>query len=77
LTSSYDEIQVFESIAERTGNRVDRSGIRNRAGVCRSLSELSSKFRRLGDGYYYLAAAAWPDDAVKVDLSRTWQSLGA
>jgi len=75
LSHSFDEIQVFDSIAERTGNRVERAGIRGRAGVCRSLSELASKSRRLGDGFYYLAAAAWPADTTSLKLSREWETM--
>jgi hypothetical protein len=75
LNRSFEEIQVFASVAERTGNRIDRSGVRGRASVCRSLTELAAKCRRLGDGYYYLAAEAWPDDTPTVDLSRAWQPL--
>ncbi len=75
MSRSFDEIQVFDSVAQRTGNQIERSGVRGRAGVCRSLTELGAKFRRLGDGYYYLAAAVWPRDVVSVNLSRAWQPL--
>jgi hypothetical protein len=75
LKRSFDEIHVFENKAERTGARVERAGIRGRAGVCRSLTELAQKFRRLGDGYYYLADEQWPADQTQVDLSRTWESM--
>ena len=64
MSRSFDEIQVFDNVAERTGNRVERAGIRGRAGVCRSITELAAKCRRLGDGYYYLASTAWPDDTT-------------
>jgi hypothetical protein len=72
---SFDEVHVYESVAERTGTSVERAGIRGRSGVCRSLTELALKCRRLGDGYYYLAATAWPADQTKVDLNRAWQPL--
>jgi hypothetical protein len=75
LSPSFEEIQVFNSVAERTGNRIDRAGVRGRAGVCRSVTELASKCRRLGDGYYYLASAAWPQDKASLDLSRDWQPM--
>ena len=74
--ASFDEIRVFEGIAERTGTRFDRAGVRGRRSICRSLSDLGAKVRRLGDGYYYLASAAWPADAVTVDLTRAWEPLG-
>lgn len=75
LKRSFDEIQVFGSVAERTGNRVEHSGIRGRVGVCRSITELAAKCRRLGDGFYYLAANQWPPDATEVDLNREWHPL--
>jgi hypothetical protein len=75
LSRSFDEIQIFDSIAQRTGNQIERSGVRGRAGVCRSLTELGAKFRRLGDGYYYLAATVWPGNVVSVNLSRGWHPL--
>lgn len=75
MTQSFDEIHVYESVAERTGNQVELSGIRGRVGVCRSLSELGAKCRRLGDGYYYLASTAWPADVPVVNLARTWVPL--
>lgn len=75
LNPPYDEVHVFNKLAERTGNRVERAAIRGRAGVCRSLTELASKFRRLGDGYYYLTATAWPPDVPVIDLGRTWEPM--
>ena len=75
MKQSYDEIRVFDSIAERTGNQVERAGLRGRMSVCRSLTELAAKSRRLGDGYYYLASGAWPADTVTVALSRAWAPL--
>ena len=76
MSSSFEEIHVFDSIAERTGNRIERAGVRGRAGVCRSLTELAAKCRRLGDGYYYVATSAWPEDVTTVNLAREWQPLG-
>jgi hypothetical protein len=75
MNQSFEEIQVFENVAERTGNRLDRAGVRGRRGVCRSLTELSAKFRRLGDGFYYLPADAWPADTTRVSLSHEWAPL--
>lgn len=75
MDKSFDEIQVFDGIAERTGNRLDRSGVRGRRGVCRSITELGAKSRRMGDGFYYLATAAWPPDASEVNLNRAWTSI--
>ena len=72
----FDEVQVYESVGERTGNRVDRAAIRGRAGVCRSVTELAAKFRRMGDGYYYIASTAWPADTEAVNLIKAWEPLG-
>jgi hypothetical protein len=71
----FDEIRVYEGIAERTGNTVDRTSIRGRQGVCRSLTELTQKSRRLGDGYYYLAASVWPEGETSITLQKTWETM--
>lgn len=71
----FEEISVYDGIAERTGNTADRSSIRGRQGICRSLTELSGKVRRLGDGYYYLAAPAWPPDEQKLVLRDAWTPM--
>jgi hypothetical protein len=68
-------VQVFDGIAERTGTRLDRAGVRGRRTVCRSVTDLGAKSRRLGDGYYYLASAAWPATSDTVDLRRTWATI--
>ena len=68
MSQSYEEVVVFDGVAERTGIRVDRSAVRGRVGVCRSLTALGAIARRLGDGYYYLTAAAWPAEVEKVKL---------
>jgi len=76
LSKSFDEVRVFDGVAERTGVIVDRAAVRGHLGVCRSVTELGSKCRRLGDGYYYLASAAWPADTTSVNLTRAWVALG-
>ena len=76
LDKLFDEIQVFDGVAERTGVSIDRAGVRGRRGVCRSVTELTAKSRRLGDGYYYLASTAWPAEAKSVNLVRAWDSIG-
>jgi hypothetical protein len=76
LSKSFDEVRVFDGVAERTGVTVDRAAVRGHLGVCRSVTELGSKSRRLGDGYYYLASAAWPADTTSVNLTRAWVALG-
>jgi hypothetical protein len=76
LNKSFDEVQVFDGIAERTGVSIDRAGVRGHGGVCRSLTELSAKSRRLGDGYYYLVSAAWPPETQSVTLTKAWEGIG-
>lgn len=76
LNRSFDEVQVFDGVAERTGVHFDRAGVRGHGGICRSLGELYAKSRRLGDGYYYLASPAWPEDAQSVKLAPVWTALG-
>jgi hypothetical protein len=75
MEKRFDEIQVFDGVAERTGVSIDGDGVRGHRGVCRSVTELTAKSRRLGDGYYYLASNAWPADTKSVSLTRAWVSL--
>jgi len=75
VNQKFDEVHVFQSLAERTGNTADRTSVRGRQSICRSLTELGMKCRRLGDGYYYLACDAWPPDVTTLDLSHTWHPL--
>jgi hypothetical protein len=76
ILSSFDEVHVFEGVGERTGVCLDRKGVRGRRAVCRSVGELAAKSRRLGDGYYYLASAAWPTGSTSVSLALNWVSMG-
>jgi len=68
----FDEIRVFEGVAERTGTTVNRQTIRGREAVCRTVRDLARKSRRLGDGYFYLPVMEWPEGATRVELSTTW-----
>lgn len=72
----FDEIQVFEGVAERTGTTVDRSAVRRSPSFCRSVSELTRKARRMGDGYFYLASLLWPENTTKLVLHQTWVPIG-
>ena len=72
---SFDEIVVYDGIAERTGTRLDRKTVRGRRNICRSLTDLAATARRLGDGYFYLVADAWPADTTTVNLLREWKPL--
>lgn len=71
----FDEIRVFEGVAERTGNRLDRATLRGCRSLCRSVSELTRQVRRNGDGLFYLAARAWPEGADRLDLTDAWTPM--
>ena len=68
----FDEIRVYEGVAERTGNTVDRKTIRGSKSLCRSLTDLTRTVRRLGDGYFYLPVMMWPEGEKKLMLASTW-----
>lgn len=54
------EISVFQGVGEATGMMVERSAIRGKKGLCKSMRDLAIKSRVLGDGYYYIPADLWP-----------------
>lgn len=62
------EINVFQGVGERTGIVVERSAIRGKKGLCKSMRDLTIKSRVLGDGYYYLPIDLWPepDDSIVI-----------
>ena len=68
----FDEIRVFEGVAERTGVQFERASVRRSAGCCRSMSELARKARSSGDGCFYLPLDLWPADQERVDLRKVW-----
>ena len=68
----FDEIRVFEGVAERTGNTVDRKTIRGSKSLCRSLTDLTRTVRRLGDGYFYLPVMMWPEGQNQLELISQW-----
>ena len=72
---TFDEIRVFEGIAERTGNTVDRKTIRGSAALCRSVMELTRNARRMGDGVFYLPVSMWPEGKTQLPLSETWTTM--
>jgi hypothetical protein len=74
-TQQFDEIRVYEGVAERTGKTVDRKTVRGSAAVCRSLSELTRLVRRLGDGVFYLPVSMWPEGVKELPLSETWTTM--
>jgi hypothetical protein len=44
--------------------------------VCQSVSELSRKVRSQGDGYFYLATEAWPQNETTIALTNKWKTMG-
>jgi len=54
------EISIFDGVGETTGVIVERSAIRGKKGLCKSMRDLAIKSRVLGDGYYYIPIDLWP-----------------
>ena len=71
----FDEIRVFEGVAERTGNTVDRETVRGSTALCRSVMELTRRARRMGDGTFYLPTTLWPEGKTQLPLSETWTTM--
>jgi hypothetical protein len=74
---SFDEVRVYEGVAERTGAHFKQNAVRRSAGCCRSVSELMRKVRASGDGVFYLPLDIWPADAERVDLRKQWVVLSS
>lgn len=75
-TPHCEEIQVFDGLAERTGNTAPLRGFRGRANLASSLSDLARRYRAHGDGIYYLVEGAWPADRESVNLKQpNWVSM--
>jgi hypothetical protein len=72
VSQMFDEVAVFEGVAERTGVRFDRAAVRRSTGLCRSLGELVRKARASGSGTFYLPLNLWPPDTDRVELQRPW-----
>jgi hypothetical protein len=68
----FDEIRVYEGVAERTGVQFERTAVRRSAGCCRSLTELFRKARASGDGHFYLPLDRWPPDTNQVEIHKRW-----
>ena len=54
------EISIFDGVGEPTGVVVERSAIRGKKGLCKSMRDLAIKSRVLGDGVYYIPIDLWP-----------------
>lgn len=72
------EINIFQGVGERTGIVVEKRTVRGRAGLCKSMRELATKSRVLGDGYYYVPVDQWPDGDEPVVINRQdWTVIGS
>ncbi len=72
------EISIFQGVGEPTGSVVERSAIRFKKGLCKSMRDLAIKSRVLGDGYYYLPIELWPDTKEPVVVHKhEWTVIGS
>ncbi|MBV9493159.1 MAG: hypothetical protein JOZ54_02850 [Acidobacteria bacterium] len=72
------EISIYQGVGETTGVLVERSAIRGRKGLCKSMRDLAIKSRVLGDGIYYIPIDLWPkgDEPVTVH-KHDWTVIGS
>src|SRR6266571_1713298 len=72
------EISIYQGVGEQTGIVVERSAIRGKKGLCKSMRDLAIKSRVLGDGYYYLPIELWPKAKGPVVVHRhDWTVIGS
>lgn len=72
------EISIFEGVGEPTGGVIERSAIRGKKGLCKSMRDLSIKSRILGDGYYYLPIELWPKAEGPIVVHKyDWTVIGS
>lgn len=69
---SFDEIRVYDGIAERTGVQFERSDVRHSGTCCSSWTQLVRKAGAFGDGTFYLPLKEWRGDQERVDLRKPW-----
>ena len=72
------EISIFEGVGEPTGVVIERSAIRGKKGLCKSMRDLAIKSRVLGDGVYYIPIELWPKSKQPVVVHRhDWTVIGS
>ncbi len=72
------EISIFDGVGESTGVVVERSAIRGKKGLCKSMRDLAIKSRVLGDGYYYIPVDLWPKAKEPVTVHRhDWKVISS
>lgn len=68
----FEEVRVYDGVAERTGVQFPRDAVRRSIACCRSVTDLIRRARQSGDGYFYLPADAWPAGKDRVELQKPW-----
>jgi hypothetical protein len=72
------EISIYQGVGETTGIVVERSAIRGKKGLCKSMRDLAIKSRVLGDGYYYIPIELWPKAKEPVVVHKhDWTVIGS
>ena len=72
------EISIYLGVGESTGIVVERSAIRGKKGLCKSMRDLAIKSRVLGDGYYYIPIDLWPKGKEPVVVHKhDWTVIGS
>jgi hypothetical protein len=72
------EISIYLGVGEQTGIFVERSAIRGKKGLCKSMRDLAIKSRVLGDGYYYIPIGLWPKSKEPVVVHKhDWTVIGS
>jgi hypothetical protein len=72
------EISIYQGVGEQTGVMVERSAIRGKKGLCKSMRDLAIKSRVLGDGYYYIPIELWPKTKEPVVVHKhDWTVIGS
>ena len=78
VNSQCAEISIYQGMGEPTGVVVERSAIRGKRGLCKSMRDLAIKSRVLGDGYYYIPIELWPKTKEPVVLHKhDWTVIGS
>ncbi|MEO6259413.1 MAG: hypothetical protein ABIP63_03650 [Thermoanaerobaculia bacterium] len=78
MNSLCAEISIYQGVGEPTGIQVERSAIRGKKGLCKSMRDLAIKSRVLGDGYYYLPLELWPKTKEPVVVHKhDWTVIGS
>ena len=68
----YEEIRVYDGVAERTGVLFERSEVRHSEGCCGSLTGFLRKARAAGEGTFYVPVGTWPAETERIELRKPW-----